>query len=163
MDLPEYSKLDGVALAELVRRRKVTSKELALHCLEAIEKINPNINAVIEFYQDRIERMDDNTIPSGSFAGVPFLLKDIEAHEGGQRQESGSRLMKGFIADNDSSLTERFRKSGLSLLGRTTTPEFALGVCFLTTASSAGHRRGVVEPCSRSKQELPLMLPLAPF
>ena len=137
MDLPQYSKLDGVALAELVRKRKVTRKELALNCLEAIEKINPKINAVIEAYRDRIERLDDHTVSYGSFAGVPFLMKDIGAHEGGQRQESGSRLMKGFVADNDSTLTERFRKAGLSLLGRTTTPEFALGISTESTLLGA--------------------------
>lgn len=56
------------------------------------------------------------------------MMKDIGAHEGGRRQESGSRLMKGFVADKDSFLTGLFKKAGLNLLGRTTTPEFALGI-----------------------------------
>ena len=128
MNLADYSSFDGVALAELVRKREVSPKELA-HCfVEAVEKINPRINAVIEVYLDRIEGLDDHAIPSRPLAGVPFLMKDIGAHEGGRHQESGSRLMKGFIADKDSFLTERFKKAGLTLLGRTTTPEFALGI-----------------------------------
>ena len=128
MNLPDYTRLDGIALAESVRKREVTSKELAHYCLEAVQKVNPRINAVIEIYLDRIEGLDEHTIPSGPFVGVPFLMKDIGAHEGGRHQESGSRLMKGFVADSDSSLTERFKKAGLNLLGRTTTPEFALGI-----------------------------------
>lgn len=36
--------------------------------------------------------------------------------------------MKGHVVDNDSYLTERLKKAGLTLLGRTTTPEFALGI-----------------------------------
>jgi len=128
MNLAEYTKCDGATLADLVRKRKVTPKELAHLFAEAIEKVNPRINAVIEVYSDRIQGMDDHTIPQGPFAGVPFLMKDIGAGESGRLQENGSRLMKGHVADKDSFLTERFKKAGLTLLGRTTTPEFALGI-----------------------------------
>jgi amidase len=129
MNLTDYSRLDGVALAELIRKRQVKPRELALAFVEAVEKVNPRINAIIEVYGDRIKEVDDQVIAHGSFAGVPFLMKDVGAHDLGRRQESGSRLMKGFVADTDSFLTERFKnKAGLKLLGRTTTPEFALGI-----------------------------------
>ncbi len=128
MNLAEYSSCDGVALADLVRRREVSPKELAHLFVEAVEKVNPGINAVIEVYSDRIEELDDRAISSCPFAGVPFLMKDIGAGENGRRQESGSRLMKGYVADKDSFLTTLFKKAGLTLLGRTTTPEFALGI-----------------------------------
>ncbi len=128
MNLEEYSRYDGVALADLVRKREVTPKELAQLCVEAVEKVNPQINAVIEVYHDRVEGLDDRVIPAGPFAGVPFLMKDVGAGEGGRLQESGSRFMKGHIVDKDSYLTTRFKKAGLTLMGRTTAPEFALGV-----------------------------------
>ncbi len=116
MNLVEYSSCDGVALADLVRRREVSLKELAYLFVEAVEKVNPRINAVIEVYSDRIEELDDRAIPAGPFAGVPFLMKDIGAGESGQRQEMGSRLMKGHVADTDSFLTALFKKAGLTLL-----------------------------------------------
>jgi amidase len=128
MNLVKYSKCDGVALADLVRREEMSPKELAHLFLEAIEKVNPKINSVIEVYFDRIEALDDQAIPDGPFAGVPFLMKDIGAGERGRRQESGSRLMKGHVVDNDSFLTAFFKKAGLTILGRTTTPEFSLGI-----------------------------------
>ncbi|MCZ7360410.1 MAG: amidase [Candidatus Methanoperedens sp.] len=128
MNLAEYSSCDGVALADLVRRRELSPKELAHLFVEAVEKVNPRINAVIEVYSDRIEELDDRAISTGPFAGVPFLMKDIGAGENGRRQEWGSRLMKGHVADNDSFLTALFKKAGLTLLGRSTTPEFALGI-----------------------------------
>ncbi len=96
--------------------------------MEVVEKVNPRINAVIEVYLDRIEGLDDQAISADQFAGVPFLMKDIGAGESGRRQEMGSRLVKGHVADHDSFLTELFKKAGLNLLGRTTTPEFALGI-----------------------------------
>jgi len=128
MNLVEYSKCDGVALADLVRRGEVSPTELALLLLEAVEKINPQINAVLEIYQDRVEALDDQKISDGPFSGVPFLMKDIGASEGGRLQESGSKLMQGHVAVNDSFLTTFFKNAGLTLLGRTTTPEFALGI-----------------------------------
>jgi len=67
-------------------------------------------------------------ISDGPFAGVPFLMKDIGAGERGRHQESGSKLMRGHVVDNDSFLTGLFKKTGLTMLGRTTTPEFALGI-----------------------------------
>jgi len=127
ISVEEYSRYDGVALANLVGQRKVSAKQLALLFVEAVEKVNAKINAIVEVYSDRIQGLDDSLIPSGPFAGVPMLMKDIGASEGGRRQESGSRLMKGHVADKDSFLTELFKKAGLTLLGRTTTPEFALG------------------------------------
>ena len=105
MNLEEYSICDGVALAELVRKREVTPKELVSLFMEAVEKVNPRINAIIEVFQDRVEGLDDRVIPADPFAGAPFLMKDIGAGEGGRLQESGSRLMKGHIVDKDSFLT----------------------------------------------------------
>jgi len=128
MNLAEYSGCDGVALADLVRKREVSPKELAHLFVEAVEKVNPRINAVIEVYSDRIEGLDDRAVSAGPFAGVPFVMKDVGAGEAGRSQEMGSRLMKGHVADHDSFLTTLFKKAGLTLLGRTTTPEFALGI-----------------------------------
>ena len=79
MKLTEYSRCDGVALADLVKKREVSPKELAHILVEAVDKVNPRINAVIEVYSDRIERLDDQAIPAGPLAGVPFLMKDIGA------------------------------------------------------------------------------------
>jgi len=62
MNLAEYSSCDGVALADLVRRREVSPKELAHLFVEAVEKVNPKINSVIEVYSDRIEGLDDHAI-----------------------------------------------------------------------------------------------------
>jgi amidase len=128
MNLAEYSICDGVALADLIRKGEVSPKELGHLFAEAVEKVNPRINAVIEAYSDRIERLGDHATSTGPFAGVPFLMKDIGAGDSGRLQEMGTKLMKGHVADKDSFLTTLFKKAGLTLLGRTTTPEFALGI-----------------------------------
>jgi amidase len=108
MNLAEYSSCDGVALADLVRKRKVSPKELANLFAKAVEKVNPRINGVIEVWSDRLEGLGDRVVPDGPFVGVPFLMKDIGAGEGGRVQDNGSRLMKGHIVDKDAFLTDAF-------------------------------------------------------
>ncbi len=126
MKLAEYARYDGLGLAELVRARQISAQELGLLFLAAVEKVNPQINAVIETYPERVAALDPHMAPHGPFAGVPFLLKDIGSAEAGKRQEMGSRLMRGSVAAVDGFLTQRFREAGLTILGRSTTPEFAL-------------------------------------
>jgi len=94
--------------------------------LSAVERVNPQINAVLETYPERIAALERGARPGGAFAGVPFLLKDIGASEAGKPQEMGARLARGRLAPADSFLTGLFRTAGLSILGRTATPEFAL-------------------------------------
>ncbi len=124
MNISEYTRYDGLGLADLIRRKEVSAKEVAQLMLEGVEKLNPAINAVVEIYGDRIGRADQLFSPEAPFAGVPFFLKDLGAAEAGQAQEMGSRLAKGQIIATDAWLTMRFKQAGLIILGRTSTPEF---------------------------------------
>jgi amidase len=126
MKLAEYARYDGLSLAELVRDGQVSARELGQLFLAAVEQTNPRINAVIETYPERVAALDPHVAPHGPFAGVPFLLKDIGSGEAGKRQEMGSRLTRGSVAAVDGFLTQRFREAGLTILGRSATPEFAL-------------------------------------
>ena len=126
MTLSEYARFDALGLARLVATRQVSPKELALLAAQAIEAVNPSVNAVVETYPDRIEGLDDNTLGAGPFRGVPFLMKDVFGHEAGRRIEFGSRLCRGMIAPADTHLCELFRASGLNILGRSAAPEYSM-------------------------------------
>jgi amidase len=127
MNLTEYARYDGMALADLIRKKKeVTAKEVAELVLEGVQKINPKINGIIEIYVDRVEKAGELPLRGKPFSGVPFFLKDLGAAEAGKPQEMGSRLAKGYIADTDAYLTTRFKEAGALILGRTTTPELGL-------------------------------------
>jgi amidase len=124
MTLSEYASFDGLGLADLLRKKEVQVSELAQLAFQGFQKMNPYINAVIEFFEDRLESPAYQ--PDGLFAGVPMMLKDIGASEAGRKQELGSRLAKENVAKETSYLTTQFTKAGLINLGRTATPEFAL-------------------------------------
>jgi amidase len=126
MQLSEYTAHDGLGLAELVRRKQVTPRELAATALRAIETINPRVNAVVEIYDDRVAGLDEAALGNGPFQGVPFLIKDVGGHEKGRRIEYGSRLCQGMVSELDTNLIKLLRSSGVNVMGRTNTPEYSI-------------------------------------
>ncbi|PCI34242.1 MAG: amidase [Alphaproteobacteria bacterium] len=121
MKLSEYCQYDGLGLAELVRKKEVTSQDLVDCALKAIEKVNPSLNAVMNTIPEDL-RAEDGA--SGQFAGVPFLIKDVLIHMKGVKSESCSALLEGVVSEYDSDLMTRYRQAGLVTVGRTATPEF---------------------------------------
>ena len=124
----EWAAHDAVGLAERVRRRELSPRELARQAAAAVARINPATSAVIELFDDVIDDpLRDGLNADGPFAGVPFLMKDLGPTMRGRLQEMGSLLMRGNRATADSYLAGRIRQAGLNIMGRTTTPEF--GCC----------------------------------
>lgn len=123
MNLGEYAQHDALELAELVRTGQVTASELARLAYDGIEKVNPQLNAIVEIFRDRIDDLDEGRLPDGPLRGVPLLMKDLGPTIKGRRQTCGSRLTKDFVPDRDSEITARFKKAGLNIIGTTTAPE----------------------------------------
>ncbi len=128
MNLHEYAQYDGLGLAELVRRKEVQPRELADLALQAIEQVNPKLNAVIAFILERGDQVDDMALPDGPFRGVPFLIKDLVIHAAGIPSDSGCRLLQNVVFPHDTELMARYKKAGLITIGRTNTPELGLNV-----------------------------------
>jgi len=126
MDLKEYAAQDALGIAELIAKRKVSAKEVAQAAMRAIEAINPQVNAVVETYPDRIDDLDERRLGTGPFRGVPFLIKDVFGHEAGRKIEFGSRLCAGMVCESDTYVAELFRASGLNIVGRSNAPEYSM-------------------------------------
>ena len=128
MSWDEWTKHDALGLAGRVRRGEVKPAELAAQAAAAIDKVNPRVSAVVEVFDDVVaDPLKDGMNPNGVFAGVPYLMKDLGPTLKGRLQEMGSLLMRGNRAAADTFLTQKIRKAGLNIMGRTTTPEF--GCC----------------------------------
>ncbi len=52
MSWAEWSRHDGVALAELVRCRQVSAQQIAAQAAAAVDRLNPKLEAVIEVFDD---------------------------------------------------------------------------------------------------------------
>ena len=125
---PEYESYDAVGLAELVRSGQVDAAELLAAAIERCERRNPSVNAVVHAFYDRARGTLAEKGRSGPLAGVPFLLKDVGAHYGGEPTGYACRLFDGFVAERDTTLVRRYRQAGLVIFGKTNTPELALAV-----------------------------------
>jgi len=125
MAFKEYGNYDAVGLADLVRKKYVTARELLDEAIMRTGKVDPQINAVVVRHHDYAQRQIDRGLPDGPFTGVPFLLKDLEFLEG-TRTTSGASIYKDHIADHTSTLTQRFLGAGLTIFGKSSTPEFGL-------------------------------------
>ncbi len=128
MKISEYAQYDATSLAELVKSRQITPRELAAAALAAIDQMNGAINAVIAKVPEETERSLREGPASGPFEGVPFLIKDIGMHYANVPSEFGSRLFAGFVLPYDNELAVRFKKSGVVAVGRTNLPEFGASI-----------------------------------
>lgn len=126
MKLSEYGEWDGVEMAERVRTGDVTAAELVEEAIARIEALNPTLNAVVYPMFDHARELAARPA-SGTFSGVPFLLKDMTSHYAGTPTTHGSRFLTDVApSDFDSEIVKRFRAAGLVTVGKTNTPEFAL-------------------------------------
>jgi amidase len=115
---------DATALAERIRRGEISAREAACESIRRIERLNPDLNAVVNTRFDEALDDVDRGLPDGPFTGVPFLIKDLGAEVAGLPATRGSRLYADAIAAEDSPLVARYRAAGLVILGTTNTPEF---------------------------------------
>src|SRR5258708_11539302 len=128
----ELAKLDATEQAELVRHKEVSPLELVDAAITRIEKVNPQLNAVVTplFDKAREQAQDGrgSSLADGPFRGVPFLLKDLICASGGDPVYGGMRLLRDarFVAPYDTYLAAKFRAAGFICLGKTNTPELGL-------------------------------------
>jgi amidase len=122
----EYVKYDATALAELVRSGEVTPAELLETAIARAEEVNPQLNAIVTPLYEKGREMAAQLPKSGTFRGVPFLLKDLEFDWAGTPMKLGSRGYQNFVSTIDSEAVRRLKAAGLVLFGKTNTPEFGL-------------------------------------
>ncbi len=125
MIFKEYSSYDGLGLAELVRRGQVSPADLVDSALDAIERLNPQVNCVVQQLGSVGRAEIKRGLPQGPFRGVPFLVKEFGMHFKGMISSHGSRLGAGIKYENDTALMKRCQQAGLVTIGTTTTPEMA--------------------------------------
>src|ERR1700716_856493 len=125
MTIKEYASYDGLGLADLVRTRQVSPRELLDEAIARTEKVDPQINAVVVKHYDYAQAQIDKRLPEGPFSGVPFLLKDLELLEG-TRTTWGASIYKDHVAEHTGTLAQRFLNAGVTISGKSSSPEFGL-------------------------------------
>jgi len=121
----EYGEYDATALAALVAKGEVTPAELLEAAYARIEAGEPAINAISQYMREKAQAQLAGPL-TGPFAGVPFLLKDLDMEYAGTRLTMGCVAAKDFMPPHNAELVNRFLAAGLVIAGSTTTPELGL-------------------------------------
>jgi amidase len=138
--------LDATAQAELVRSGAVSPLELVDDAIARVEKLNPELNAVIHPRFDKARAEARGTLPDGPFRGVPLVLKDLMAGIVGDPQHEGMKFLRdaAYLADHTEALAQKFLDAGFVCVGRTNTPE--LGIVPTTEPEAYGPTRNPWDP-----------------
>ena len=125
--------LSAAELSAKLHSREVSAREVLDAHLVQIERVNAKVNAIVTLdgegaYRQAnaidARRMKGETL--SPLAGLPIACKDMERVKG-MRTTFGSPIYKDHVADIDTLMVERFRRHGMVIIGKTNTPEFALG------------------------------------
>jgi amidase len=125
----DLSLLDATAQADLVHSGACTAVELVEAAIARIERLNPELNAVIHPLFDKARHAAASSGLAGTrFAGVPMALKDAVAHSAGDPYHVGMRVLRdlAWTEADDAWLVTRFRAAGLVIVAKTNLPELAM-------------------------------------
>lgn len=130
-------------LAESLRAREVSSRELTEMYLRRIEALQPKLNAYcLVMGEKALAQADeaDARLAAGDdapFLGVPIAIKDVE-DIAGEPTRHGTGAFDG-VADADSPMVAHLRTAGAVFLGKTCLPELA--ICGFTESKTTGVTR----------------------
>src|SRR3954469_5930653 len=132
-------------LAALVRDREVSARELMDAHLDRIERLNPELNAIVTLDADGARSAADAADaqlaagePIGPLHGLPVAHKDTHV-TGGMRTTWGSPLHADTVPTHDELVVARLRAAGAIRVGKTNVPEFAAGSHTVNTLFGATH------------------------
>jgi aspartyl-tRNA(Asn)/glutamyl-tRNA(Gln) amidotransferase subunit A len=130
--MTELHHLTVAELAEGLRARQFSSVELVRHFLARIERLNPELNALITVTADQAlaaaARADERIAAgeAGELTGIPIVHKDIFCTDG-VLTTCASRMLSNFVAPYDATVVERLSQAGVIMLGKANMDEFAMG------------------------------------
>jgi amidase len=120
-------------LAALLRGRSVSAREVLDAHLDRIDRVNPEVNAIVTLDVDGARAAADAADaalaagePVGPLHGLPVAHKDTHA-TAGMRTTWGSPLFSKAVPARDELIVARLRAAGAVRVGKTNVPEFAAG------------------------------------
>lgn len=118
---------------EGLKNKKLSSRELALSCLQRIDRVEDELNAFITVTaEEALRKADevDQAIASGQkiqpLTGVPVAIKDIFCTEGIETT-AASNILRGFIPPYNATVVKKLKAQNAVIIGKTNCDAFAHG------------------------------------
>jgi len=132
--MSDLTALTAAELAEKIHGGEVTSTEVTRAHLDRIAEVDGEYHAFLYVAEEQALAAAaevDSALASGGelaspLAGVPLALKDVFTTSD-MPTTCASKILEGWVAPYDATLTARLRAAGIPLLGKTNMDEFAMG------------------------------------
>ena len=140
-----------------LRARRISARELTAAYLDAIDALNPQINAYVLVTPEVARAQADAADAAlargehGPLTGIPLAIKDLFCTRG-IRTTAGSRMLEPFVPPYESTVTANLLRDGAVFLGKANMDEFAMGSSNMTSAFGA-----VANPWTRHGGNRPLV------
>ncbi|MBK5331269.1 MAG: hypothetical protein JJD93_04825 [Ilumatobacteraceae bacterium] len=126
-----FVEADVKELQRLMRRGKLSSRELTEGYLDRIGRLNPTLNAIIETNPEAVKiakRRDKERRAGhvrGPLHGIPVIVKDNIATDDKMETTAGSLALVGSRVPGDADLVSQLRAAGAVILGKANLSEWA--------------------------------------
>lgn len=132
--LSDILEMDAVSLADALKRKDLSARELMTAHLSRVDALNPQFNAIVsridsEAALQQAVALDEEAARgrfSGALHGFPHAVKDTASTKGIPSTQ-GSPILRDNVPSADSLVVSRMRDAGAIFVGKSNVPEFALG------------------------------------
>lgn len=125
-------RLDAATLAPLLRSGAVSAREVTQSCLDRLDAVNAEVNAVVvPQHADALAAADaaDGALRHGkalgALHGLPITIK-INMDQAGWPNDHGVRAYIDQVSSEDAPVVAHFKAAGAVILGRTNSPAFGM-------------------------------------
>ena len=130
----EITSLPAHRISQALHAKQFSCRELMQATLARIALVNPRVNAIINFRDDKVlfeeaERYDTMLSRGESMGwmhGIPQAIKDLAMTQD-VKTVMGSPLLTDFQPKEDALVVQRMKAAGAIVIGKTNVPEFGLG------------------------------------
>lgn len=121
----------------LLDKKEISAVELTKEYIDNMEKfrfLNTYVTETPEIAIEQAKIADDNIAKDKARAleGIPMAIKDLFCTKG-VRTTASSKMLENFIPQYESTVSQKLLDAGITMLGKTSMDEFAMGSTNLTS------------------------------
>ena len=127
--MSEIIKKNLSEIIDLIKKKEIKSEELTNLYIDKAnksKKLNSYITTCFEHTIQRSKEFDKKPNLNSLLPGIPLAVKDLFCTNG-FKTTAGSKMLKNFIPQYESTVTENLWKEGAILLGKLNCDEYAMG------------------------------------
>jgi amidase len=115
---------DATEMAARIRKGEMTALEAVEQAVARAEKLQAQLNFIVNSDFDRALAKARAGGRTGPFAGVPFLIKDLNDYKGLPTRNGSQSGRRAAAATSQSPYIDAFDTAGLITIGKSATPEY---------------------------------------